>query len=268
MPFEKDASRLPNAVEAHLSVLEERVFQVHTKWPQFKLLLADLRRLADDTPPGATVACLERTLLYGGFSLFAPLFGWQKFVSVDCSPALADERGPYNESMIRDPRTTYVPYTLRGTELSTGLDDDSCDVVIVPNLVHHVADQSRLFTEIARVVRPGGLAYVFEPTLRELHQIPDDYLRYTPYGMKTNFDAVGFDAERIETTGGPFQAIAYCWEQALQYFPEDERNEREKWFWNEHFPQLLAWDDRYPKNLVRQHTSFPTAFSILARKLR
>lgn len=254
------------AIDAHVAMLEERVFQVRTKWPHFRLLLADARRLADELPAGATVASLERTLLYGGYSLFAPIFARQNFISVDCSPDTADARGAYNGSMIDDPRTIRIAYTHRGREVATGLPDAHCDAVLVPNLVHHVADQARLFGEVARIVKPGGRAYVFEPILRELHQIPDDFLRYTPYGMRNVLDGVGFDAERIETEGGPFQAIAYCWEQALQYFPEEERARQAKWFWNEHFPQLLRWDETHRENKVRKFTSFPVAFSILARR--
>jgi SAM-dependent methyltransferase len=253
-------------IDAHVAMLEERVFQVRTKWPHFRLLLADARRLAEELPAGAVVASLERTLLYGGYSLFAPIFARQNFISVDCSPDTADARGAYNGSMIDDPRTIRIPYSHRGREVATGLPDAHCDAVLVPNLVHHVADQARLFGEVARVVKPGGRAYVFEPILRELHQMPDDYLRYTPYGLRNVLDGVGFDAERIETEGGPFQAIAYCWEQALQYFPEEERTRQATWFWNEHFPQLLRWDEAHRRNLVRKFTSFPVAFSILARR--
>src|ERR687895_155482 len=90
----------PERVAAHERMLEERVFQVETKWPQFRRLLEDLRALAGEMPAGATVVCLERTLLYGGYSLFAPLFSRQKFVSVDCSPGTAEGRGAYNAAMV------------------------------------------------------------------------------------------------------------------------------------------------------------------------
>jgi hypothetical protein len=66
--------------------------------------------------------------------------------------------------------------------------------------------------------------------------------------------------------GGPFSAVAYCWTQALQYFPEGERQRMESWFYGEHFPKLMEWDERHVKNLVRAHTSFPVSFSIAARK--
>src|SRR5690606_19589212 len=74
----------------HQQLLEERLFQIARKWPQYRRLLADVRARADETPADATVVCLERTLLYGGCSLFAPFFHRQSFVSVDCSPGSAE----------------------------------------------------------------------------------------------------------------------------------------------------------------------------------
>lgn len=63
-----------------------------------------------------------------------------------------------------------------------------------------------------------------------------------------------------------FSAIGYCWLQALEYLPEENRKEVEKWFYNEHRPQLKEWDEKHTENLVRQHTKFPVGFSILAEK--
>jgi ubiquinone/menaquinone biosynthesis C-methylase UbiE len=132
--------------------------------------------------------------------------------------------------------------------------------------VHHVAEQERLFDEMARITRPGGRLYVFEPLLRELHQIPEDYLRYTPYGLQRMMEARGLTTESIELEGGPFSAAAYCWDQALQYFPESKREEMQRWFDTEMFPKLIKWDEEYPTNLVRKHTSFPVSFAVIARK--
>jgi hypothetical protein len=66
--------------------------------------------------------------------------------------------------------------------------------------------------------------------------------------------------------GGPFSAIAYCWTQALQYVPAERRAEMEKWFYGTHFRELMDWDEKYPRNLVREHTAFPVSFSVVARK--
>ena len=229
-------------LEAHADFLAEKVFQVHTKWPHFKQLLFWVRQLAEETPKGKTIVSLERTLLYGGLSLVAPFFQKHNFLSIDCSPPSAEERGPYNQPMMNDSRCIRVPHTSRASAEVTELTDGVADLVLVPNLVHHISDQQQLFAEMARILKPGGRLFVFEPMLRELHQIPDDYLRYTPYGMMQVLNKAGFVTEKFETEGGPFQAISYCWVQALQYFPAQKRSKMEEWFYSQHFPQLMKWD--------------------------
>jgi SAM-dependent methyltransferase len=253
-------------LQGHADLLAEKVFQTETRWPHFRLLLRNIREWARRLPEGAVVVSLERTMLYGGISLVAPFFFRQKFISVDSSPPSADDRGAYNAAMVDDPRCIRIPLTRRSPIERTGLDDDTGDLVLVPNLVHHIADQEALFAEMARITRPGGFVYVFEPTLRELHQAPDDYLRYTPFGMRNALARAGLEPGNFEVEGGPFSAIAYCWTQALQYFPESERERMERWFYGEHFRELMRWDEQNAKNLVRSHTSFPVSFSIAARK--
>ncbi len=256
----------PEDLAGHLAVLAEKVFQTATKWPHFDLLLADVRRLAGEMPVGATVVSMERGLLYGGCSLIAPFFQNHDFIALDCSPASADARGAYNSAMIDDPRFLFVPTTHRGAIDKTGLASGQADLVLVPNLVHHIADQRGLFAELARLVRPGGRVYVFELLLRELHQIPDDYLRWTPYGMARALQDAGLSPAPPALTGGPFEAIAYCWAQALEYLPDDKRPEMSAWFYETHMPELMAWDAACDENKVRAHTAFPVAFSILAEK--
>jgi SAM-dependent methyltransferase len=253
-------------LDGHFAVLAERVFQVETKWPHFHLLLRDIRRLAGAATPQMTVVSLERGLLYGGCSLIAPFFHHCDFWSLDCSPDSAEAHGAYNQTMIDDPRFLFVPTTHRVPVEATGLGDGVADLVLAPNLVHHVVDQRGLFAEMARITRPGGQVYVFEPTLRELHQMPDDYLRYTPFGMQRILREAGLEPGDFELEGGPFSAVAYCWAQALEYLPAPEREPMARWFFEEQFPQLMDWDARYTDNQVRDHTAFPMSFSITADK--
>lgn len=257
---------MDTAVLDHLAVLRDRVFQTESLWPQYRLLLNDLVELAHDIQSGQLVVSLERTLLYGGYSLIAPLFTRGDFISIDCSPDSADQRGAYNASLVDDPRFLRVPTTTRSSIYHTGLDDQCADLVLVPNLVHHIADQDRLFEEMARIVRPGGKVYVFEALVREIHQAPDDYLRYTPHGLEIACRRAGLEPQPFLTEGGPFQVITYCWTQALQYLPEPEKSRYEQWFREKHFPELMQLDTLYPRNLVKSHSSFPMSFSMLAIK--
>ncbi len=252
-------------LDKHTQILADKVF-LTDRLPHFDLLLREVRDLAEHALPGSTVVSLERGLLYGGLSLVGPYFHQQNFTSIDSSPASADDRGAYNKDKVVDENFLRVPITKRAPIENTGLDDNMADLVLVPNLVHHIADQHALFSEMARITKPNGKVFVFEPTLRELHQIPDDYLRYTPYGMYEIMRQVGLDPIDTKLEGGPFSAIGYCWLQALEYLPAEERKQAEQWFYGEHWPQLKQWDKKFTKNLVREHTKFPVGFSILAEK--
>ena len=250
----------------HMNILKRDVFQVENKWPQFDLLLNDMLEMSSTISNNSVVVSFERTLLYGGYSLVAPFFESQNFISLDCSPDSADERGAYNSPMVSDPDFIKIRYNRRSAIDDINLENNLADFVLVPNLIHHVKDQDKLFSEMLRILKPGGRIYIFEAILRELHQIPDDYIRYTPYGLKAFLEKLGMKIEKIETTGGPFSAIGYCWVQALQYFPEDLRSEMSDWFYNKHYQELMSWEAMYKNNLVRNHTAFPVAFSLIAQK--
>ena len=246
-------------------MLKEKVFTSDQYLPQFNLLLDEVALFSENFTNGETVVLLERTLLYGN-NIFAPFFQQANFVSLDCSPKSAESRGSYNQSLVSDPRFISTGCTsIRCTSDDLKVESNLADLLLIPNLVHHVANQSGMFNEAFRITKPGGHLFVFEPILRELHQEPDDFLRYTPYGMTQSLEAVGFKIIETKTTGGPFTAIAYCWNQALQYIPEHERVTWSEWF-KVHFKDLQVLESKYTKNLVRNYTSFPTAFAIRCMK--
>jgi SAM-dependent methyltransferase len=255
------------ATSEYVNFLREKVFLTHHKWPHFNLLLDDISSLAKKLPAGSVVVSLERGMLYGGVSILGPVFNAHRVISVDCSPESAESRGSYNSRLLDDARMLTVKSSIRANAGATGLPDQCADALIVPNLVHHVKDQEAMFREISRILKTSGTLYIFEPLIRELHQIPDDFLRYTPYGLSEKLNTVKISSETIRTEGGPFSVIAYCWAQALEYIPEAERNELNEWFYNEHFSELLELDNKYPNNVTRKHTEFPMAFSIFGKKL-
>lgn len=258
-----DYGSLDNALRRHVEVLRSKVFESTNFYPQFDLLISDLIAIRSGLSPTTCVVSVERMLLYGK-NLFSPLFKHVNFVSLDSSPRSADSRGAYNSYLVE--HLDFMDCeceSIRCEPTDLAVPDSTADIVLIPNLVHHVEDQTKLWSEAARILKPGGLLYIFEPTLREIHQDPDDYLRYTPNGLRSVLARHGFKTELILTTGGPFTAIGYCWGQALQYISPDERDRWSSWF-KSHFADLLLLEAAHPKNLVRKHTSFPTAFSLRA----
>jgi SAM-dependent methyltransferase len=255
-PVAELANRVPAHLQGHINLLRERVFEATRYQPQFDLLLSDLLDLSASAKPDEVVVSIERMLLYGK-NIISPL---------DSSPASAEARGAYNARLVEDVRFIEAKCESRRCNPNIlAFEDRQADLVLIPNLVHHVEDQQGMWSEVRRILKPSGQLYVFEPVLREVHQDPDDFLRYTPSGLSKLLEKLGFKIELVRTTGGPFTAIAYCWNQALQYIKEDERSRWSDWFAS-HYEELVDLETRFPKNLVRNFTSFPTAFSLLASK--
>lgn len=256
-----------NAIEQHLLFLKEKIFQVATRWPHFNRLINDLQKIASQTLSQETVVILERSYIYGGDSLFAPIFQNCNLISVDCQILTAEERGAYQKDWINDKRFIRVSSNHKAPITNTGLSDGLADILIIPNVVHHVRDQDGMFKEFSRLLKHGGKGYIFEALLRELHQEPDDFVRYTPWGFEYMLEKYGLIFSSHTSVGGPFEAISYCWDQALQYIPDHEEEGLKKWFKERHFDQLLKLDQKYNVNLKRKHTSFPLGYGIFFTKV-
>lgn len=236
----------------HIDCLHEKVFFTATKWPQYKLLLQDLQQLNHLLNEGDTVISFERNKMYGGFSPFGPLFPARSY--------LVDEFTYREETIIHieinDKRFIRHDYDYNNEE-------ETASLVIVPNLLHHIKDVDLIFEEWQG--QSSRYIYIFEPLNREIHQAPYHYVQYTPYGLRDRLEREGFKVVWEHETGGPFTQAAYVHHQAEQYLFEEDRSSEEEW--RQIIAEAEEMDKMYPKNLVRDNTRFPTAFSILVEKV-
>jgi len=63
------------------------------------------------------------------------------------------------------------------------VEDDSYDVVLCSQVLEHTRYPWRLTQEIARALRPLGLAFVTSPSSGHVHRYPEDCFRYYPDGL-------------------------------------------------------------------------------------
>ena len=77
---------------------------------------------------------------------------------------------------------------------------------------------------------------------------------------------VGLELESWEPVSGPFDVIAYAWQQALDFFPEPKKSEMREWFYGGYYQQLQAWDREYRDNLRDATKQFPMGFLFEFRK--
>lgn len=249
----------------HEEALKNKVFFTKKKWPHFNLLFNDIKNIAKSYK-NKNILFLERTNLYGGISLFSPFFlNNNHTTSVDCITEKILSRGSYNKKFVLDSNVIKIKSKFQFHYTNIKIKNNSADVVIIPNLLHHVEFSEVILQKSYSVLKKGGMIYIFEPLVRELHQIPEDYGRFTPSRLKSLLASVGFKKFVSRQIGGPFSCISYYWDQALQYLPVKKRDLYKKWL-NKENKKLLKYDRIYKKNLVRLNSESPMAISMRAFK--
>nr|WP_231736918.1 class I SAM-dependent methyltransferase [Halobacterium sp. CBA1126] len=79
--------------------------------------------------------------------------------------------------------------------------DQSFDVFFSTQVLEHVPDPTAFFTEMARVLKDGGRAFVSTNQMYPLHEEPNDYFRFTRYGLSHLSQEVGLTVDKIIEEG-------------------------------------------------------------------
>jgi len=79
--------------------------------------------------------------------------------------------------------------------------DHSFDGVCCLEVIEHVPDPVAVFSEIFRILKSGGQAWVSVPFLYPIHDAPFDFRRFTEFGLRKEAKNAGFDVVSLERTG-------------------------------------------------------------------
>jgi SAM-dependent methyltransferase len=87
-------------------------------------------------------------------------------------------------------------------------DNDSFDTVIATEVLEHCPDPDRTLLEVHRVLAAQGVFFFTVPFLWNLHEVPHDEYRYTPFALRRHLQNSGFREIHIEATGGWHASMA------------------------------------------------------------
>ena len=78
----------------------------------------------------------------------------------------------------------------------------SMDTVVSFSVVTYLPEPRKLFDEAARVLKPGGVAFVEFAQMEPILDAPYDFYRFTPYGARFLLEQAGFEVLEIVPLGG------------------------------------------------------------------
>lgn len=84
---------------------------------------------------------------------------------------------------------------------------NSIDIVLCNQLIEHVSEPIKIIVEINRILKEEGILILTAPQMGRLHGEPNDYYRYTKWGLKYLLEENRMKLEIIESHGGIFRAI-------------------------------------------------------------
>lgn len=106
--------------------------------------------------------------------------------------------------------------------------DASLDFVLCTQVLEHVPDPERLFTDLARTLKENGVMLLTVPFVWEQHEVPEDYFRFTEFAIRSLAKKANLRVESIEPAGGMIETVAqvainrlpsFRWFDRLLYAP-------------------------------------------------
>ena len=83
------------------------------------------------------------------------------------------------------------------------------DVVFCNQVLEHVSEPQKALMEFYRILKPGGVLLLAVPHLSRLHEEPQDFYRYTQYGVTHLLGRAGFNKIETYKTGGLFSFLSH-----------------------------------------------------------
>lgn len=87
-------------------------------------------------------------------------------------------------------------------------EDQTFDCVMATEFLEHYSDPEGILKEIFRVTKPDGKFFATVPFIWNLHELPHDQYRYTPYSLERHLRNAGFKNIKVQALGGWNMAFA------------------------------------------------------------
>ena len=254
--------------EKSIKYLREKVFKTD-EYYQFELLFRQAREI--EKKATSPIGILERAYIYNGKSIFSSVFSKNEIVPIDYRPISSKEREGFQSAWLEKAGLNCL--SAASSIIDTGesfvfkLQNKKIRTLFIPNVLHHCRDFPELLKGVKSRLPALKKIYVFDSYIRENHQDPDDFCRYTPSALEVALKRIGFKEISREESGNVFDCILYFISQAEENLKKPENKELKSCI-NKALPFLRQ--KRINKNyrtLGRKYASAATSYSMCFKKI-
>lgn len=96
---------------------------------------------------------------------------------------------------------------IKGDFLSLKITENSYDTVLCTQVLEHTYDPNGFLKKIHRILKKKGILILTVPFVASLHEVPDDYYRYTEFALKYMLKEANFKIIYIHGQGNWISAI-------------------------------------------------------------
>lgn len=118
-----------------------------------------------------------------------------------------DFKSIYNEWISLDYDLRSDSINLRGDGQQLPFKNEIFNTIVSIDVLEHVPNPEQFVSEMFRVIKPGGIVILSTPFFFYLHEEPNDYFRFSKYGLKTIFERIGFIVIDVVPTAGVIATI-------------------------------------------------------------
>ena len=124
----------------------------------------------------------------GSFSRYVDFFECQEYIKMDIKEGK-------NVDVVG--RAENIPFS-----------NETFDSLVCTQVLGDIKNPSQAIKEFYRVLKPGGVVLLTESFFNEMHDEPNDFWRFTKYGLEYLFREGGFRSILIDQRGGFFSVRA------------------------------------------------------------
>lgn len=113
----------------------------------------------------------------------------------------------------------YLDFTADLNKPLDFLESRSYNTIILSDVLEHLLEPEMIWTEMGRILKPGGTLILNVPFFYWIHEVPHDYHRYTKFALSHYAECSGFKIIDLQAYGGVPEILADIFSKIIVKLP-------------------------------------------------